>query len=177
MSVECLEQSSCSRHYGSWEYQCLPYCVTSGISVRTWLPSTCFSLGLGVSLCTCAALFAAKDSGSPCMGFWVSLCFSLLSSTLPCWLQPLGQPTCLVFLFSRLGLGSTSLCCGLESPQAEGQSERGFHLLQGSHPCTICSLVTENSCLIYFVEFYCCLWWVGKSDIPYSVMRMPQVTL
>lgn len=82
-------------HYSCWEYQCLSHCVISGISVRMQLPSTCFSLGLCVSFCTCEA----KDSGRPHVGFGVSsLCIILLSSTLPCWLQPFGGPT--FFFFS-----------------------------------------------------------------------------
>ena len=115
---------------------------------------------------------------------WVSgfLCASFSSLVLcPADSSPLGNPhVWSFFLPPWLGFYLPVLWFGKppgRRPERTWISPLLFFFSQSSHPCTICSLVTENSCLIYFVEFYCCLWWVGKSDIPYSVMRMPQVTL
>lgn len=44
-----------------------------------------------------------------------------------------------------------------------------FPFLQVSLSCAMFCTKTENSCLIYFVQFYICSWWKGY-DASYSVL-------
>lgn len=84
--------------------------------------------------------------------------------------QQSGARSCPFTRAAAVSVGTVSLHrgCGWESALCRKLALACcFPLLWGSEPCLACCLMPENSCLIYFVQFYICLGW---RDIWYCIV-------